>query len=357
LVIFYSILLSGNELILAQEQDIPQEARTRGIIFIPGAFYTPETDWGLAAGLLYYFQGFGGFDRDKPSSISANIIYTLKNQKKFTVIPKIRINNSEYLLSSRISFTDYPEKYYGIGNNNSADDYTGYTSKGIEAWLNASRRIYKNLYAGLNINYINNNIIDIDDTDTRTYDFLSSFNRKEILSLGIKFTWDSRDNTFYTSKGTYLDILMEVYIKEFLSDYGFQSYLIDLRNFQSFGKDILAFQAYFHFNTSGCPFFAMPTLGGPGLLRGVVQNLYRDLNLMAFQAEYRMPLGNKISLVFFAGAGDTAGRADAFRLANLKYSAGAGIRYRLSDNGINFRLDIGYSREDFNFYLGVLEAF
>lgn len=349
------IILCLSHIILFSEDE---DRKDSGIVFVPGAFYTPETDWGFAAGLLYYFQCCNSYDINRPSSLSANIIYTLENQKMLTLIPNLFIDNGRFISNSRINLRDYPEKFYGIGNDN-PDEYSLFTNKGIQFSSKFSRLIFDNTYAGININYKNTYITDIENNDSEKYAYLISYGRTQLLGIGLHLSYDTRDNLFYTSEGTYINLSAEFFSSNIFgfNDFDFESYIIDMRYFYPIYTNVFAIQTYFHLNSKDCPFYSMPTLGGPSLLRGVIQNRYRDRNLLAFQSEYRMPVSRKFTLIFFGGLGNVYNKLDDLEFDKTRYGIGAGLRYRLSDTGINLRADIGYSDKDINFYLGVLEAF
>ncbi len=332
-----------------------QETESSGIIFVPGAFYQPETRWGLAAGLLYFFQPDEDSNSQKPSSISTNIIYTQNNQKMITIIPTFYLNNQEFISRSEIRFRDYPEKFYGTGNT-SNDDYTEFTAKGYQFSSSLKKKIYKDLYAGLSFDYKNIGISELDGGEPERQKYLSSFDDSAVFGAGLHISYDTRDNIFYSLRGELYNIMIDLYNASLFSDYSFTSYQIDFRFFRPLYGNSIALQLYSHFNTGDCPFYFMPSLGGPSLLRGITRYRYRDNNLIAVQAEYRIRLSEKFAAAVFAGIGSTFSDISEMSFNEVKISGGAGLRYKLSSNGVNFRFDIAFGGEGTKFYLGVLEA-
>ena len=93
-------------------------------------------------------------------------------------------------------------------------------------------------------------------------------------------------------------------------------------------------------------------------MRGYYLGRYRDIGILALQAEYRLPLWKRIGLVGFAGLGDVFERIGDFRLDRLKYSIGGGIRFKLdAREGTNLRVDFALGKKSFGVYFTAREAF
>jgi hemolysin activation/secretion protein len=137
-------------------------------------------------------------------------------------------------------------------------------------------------------------------------------------------------------------------------------WILDLRNYQEFGRGHLAyFQFYAKFlGGSKIPFRNMALLGGDKLLRGYFRGRYRDHNMYVIQAEYHSPPLWRLSLVVFAGLGDVYRLPADLRLRESKPSGGIGLRYRVfRDRRLNLRFDAALGRNDGGIYLGIGEAF
>lgn len=63
-------------------------------------------------------------------------------------------------------------------------------------------------------------------------------------------------------------------------------------------------------------------------------------------------------VVGFVGLGDVVHKINNFAFKNIKWALGAGIRYILSrGEKINFRFDVGFTKESVGVYFMVSEAF
>jgi hypothetical protein len=70
-----------------------------------------------------------------------------------------------------------------------------------------------------------------------------------------------------------------------------------------------------------------------------------------------VPITGPLSATAFAAVGDVAHSVSALRLDTTKFAGGAGLRWRLTGEGANVRLDVAAGGEGVEFYLLVLEAF
>ena len=76
------------------------------------------------------------------------------------------------------------------------------------------------------------------------------------------------------------------------------------------------------------PFYFLPRLGGGGLMRGYETSRFIDTQAVLASAEYRWQAMRRLQVVSFVDVGQVAPSIDAFRLSDLRTSAGVGIRYR-----------------------------
>jgi hypothetical protein len=120
---------------------------------------------------------------------------------------------------------------------------------------------------------------------------------------------------------------------------------------------VLAAAAYVEQAFGDVPFTLLPKLGSTGYLRGWREGRFRDHLATATQVELRVPLPDRFGAVVFASAGEVARDAGALRADTLRFSGGAGLRFRLTPEGTNIRLDVAESSAGAEVYLLLLEAF
>jgi outer membrane protein assembly factor BamA len=181
----------------------------------------------------------------------------------------------------------------------------------------------------------------------------------QALGLGASLVRDTRSSTVYPRHGAYHQLLIDAFLRVWMGDYRFGRYTLDLRRYVPVGRShVLALQALGVATSGGPPFDRLPELGGDRLLRGYYQGRYRDRDLIAFQAEYRMPLFWRVGAAGFVGAGQVGDGLGSLALDRFHVAAGAGLRFLLAqDEGLNIRADFAFGEEDSGLYLSLGEAF
>ena len=187
---------------------------------------------------------------------------------------------------------------------------------------------------------------------------LTGWNGYSAVALGASVTWDTRDGTFWPSRGT----LAQAWWVQAPAAVGrhrpFGRGVAELRRFLPLGRGAtLGLHAYGEAVEGDPPFTLLPKLGSTRFLRGFREGRYRDRVSWATQAELRVPVRGRVSAAAFAAVGDVAPSLRALSLQSVKVAGGAGLRFRLTDAGANIRVDGAISRFGPELYVLVLEAF
>ncbi len=323
-------------------------------IALPIAFYGEETNVGLGvSGGYYYVNG-----DNKISSIQGNMVYTLKNQVSFSVLPKIYSSTRDFYYSGHVKLNYYPDKFFGVGRNTPDSLEEGYTSKDISLLLQRQRILFGVLMVGAQVqaNYYQAKDIKMDGLLSRG---VLGMDDKFTVGAGLLLTWDTRDNMFYASDGEFYKASLMVYNKIFGSTLNISRLTLDLRNFYPLGRNhIVALQVYGDMTWGDTPFQLMPNLGGGDILRGYYKGRYRDKMMLCAQAEYRFPIYKWLKGTAFAGVGDVANDLDRFDISQSKVAYGAGLRARVNPVNVHLRFDVAFTRDrEPAFYFTASEAF
>ena len=301
----------------------------------------------------------GQSDFVRESTISPFFLYTLKNQ----IISAVNLNlfpAGGNALNGSVRFFNFPDSYFGLGNSNDPDISEQYTNTFFQVEGRFLKPLSEKAFLGAALDFQHNSITDIVDGGMLAGDVPVGINGGTLLGLGPAFRFDSRNNTIYPNKGYFLTVRS---LFNFVGDFNFSSYLVDLRKYISVKNEdnILAFQLLGSF-TGGdeAPFYKLPQLGGDARLRGISNaSLYRDRQMVYAQAEYRRPLFWRLGMTVFAGAGDVASDLDGFQLSEFKYVGGIGGRFAaIPEDKLNLRVDLGIARGgQVAIYAGISEAF
>ncbi|MBL7073982.1 BamA/TamA family outer membrane protein [candidate division KSB1 bacterium] len=333
--------------------DMENQESSPGIGAFPVIFYSDQTRWAGGAGVQLVFRGQS---EQQSSTIGILAFYTQNKQYVIQGRPEIYLKEGAYKFSGEFAYLYFPDKFYGIGNNTSKD-YEDYTSRLFAIKPSIQKKIYSNLYVGLQYGHYDAKLTDTEEGKLLDSGVILGGEGGVVSGAGINATWDSRDNNLYPTSGSYHQLTAVSSGPSLGSNFTFNSYLLDFRHYRPvFDEHIIAFRGVIGLSTGNPPFQMMNQLGG--YLRGYKITRFVDKNLVAVQAEYRLPLFRRLGLVGFAGFGQVAENVGKISLKELKPSAGFGIRFALiPEQKVNLRIDLGMGKDDSSFDINIMEVF
>ncbi len=336
---------------------ISSNSDTWQFVPIPVVAYMPETSLVGSLALTAYSDREGD---NKKDDIMLSFYYTLKNQLGFSFLGNKYLNNHTVKLSTELNASKFPTKYYGIGNDVKKCDEETFESRNIGIIPSFMLEIYKNFYAGVLLNFYTDRLKDMEEDRELTSGSVKGSEGISQLGAGIVIDYDTRDSFSYPHKGVLYSFKWKSFNKHTASDYSFNYLFMDLKNyFRIKGDHVIGLNARYEMTLGSVPFQLLPLLGGSNVMRGFVQDKYRDKHYAALQTEYRFPLFWRIGAAVFASAGDVAPDASGFKFQDIKTAGGCGIRVNLDrKQHINLRFDLAYNSDgEMNLYMNLLEAF
>lgn len=323
---------------------------------IPVVSYLPETGvgGGASAGLHLHIDGAA-----RPTSVFATALYTTERQGLLDLAVD-STRPSGWVLGARARALHYPDRFYGIGPHTQSSQMEHFTRRSIELAASAEFPVpgAGGVRVGPRVDLRAEEITDKDAGGRLAAGAVPGANGSSSVAGGLSATWDTRDRPFWPSRGSLVQGWI-VFAPEQTSRSGaFSRAVLELRHFAPLGSGrVLGLHAYGERAIGDVPFTVLPRLGNTRFLRGIREGRYRDHVGWTLQSELRSPLFWRISGVAFAAVGDVAPRLEAVNLRDPKVAGGAGLRYRLTDEGANIRLDVAASRLGVQLYVLVLEAF
>ena len=182
----------------------------------------------------------------------------------------------------------------------------------------------------------------------------------QTLSLGFKVMRDTRDSLFYPRHGSWADFNAAFYREGIGSDFDFEKYMGSFNIYRSLNRhQVIAARVSMCAVNGDTPFFDLCYLGMEEDLRGYRMGLFQDERMLAAQAEYRLELFWRFSVVGFFGVGQVATGFDQFKKANWLPGGGFGFRILVAkENHINLRIDFAWGRDNNSAtYINGAEAF
>lgn len=331
------------------------------ILAFPLIALSTETSWVFGAGGAYIFKTSKKDLSLRTSTMPLLLLYTLKDQILAGIGANIFLPKENYIIRFENTYSRFPDKFWGIGNDTPASAEESYTFSQFFINPAISRKIRRNLFAGVGIEYQHVFNIKYDSGGNFEKDKVTGIYNKEeynVFGLSALITYDSRNHAYTPNKGSLFRVRFSNFNQTRASDYNFQSLDIDFRKFiQLKPQNILAIQYYGLMTFGDVPYRNLAQLGGSMMMRGYYQGRYRDKMIMAAQAEYRFPVVWRFGAVAFASAGQVGDNLTQFNFKRMHYAAGAGIRFSvLPSENFNLRVDAAYG-DKWNVYVLLTESF
>jgi len=320
-----------------------------------------ETGWSFGGAGSFTFHLKAHDTATRTSNVQALALYTTRGQFVVALNGSIYFPGERYILNQQLSYSSFPDNFWGLGNTAPDSAKESYKFKQYYVYLHPQRLVGRNLFLGIVYEY--QRVFNTDYKPGGIFDKQDIAGREgyHVSGLGLSVTYDTRNNSFSPDRGGMMQFSFNHFFPSLGSDYQYTNFVIDLRKFiRLYKQQVLALQAYGFFNAGEVPLRSLAFLGGANSLRGFYEGRYRDKNMAALQAEYRMPLFWRLGAVAFGGAGNIGPSLSDLNFQGLKYSYGGGLRVALNKSEkLNLRLDYGIGKGKGNdgFYLQLGEAF
>ncbi len=345
------------------EPIIPDTTNTerKGKIFpSPVVGYTPETRLYFGAGCVYYLPPSKKYPETNPAVLKLVAVYTLNKQIESNFSGDSYYKNNLYKFNYSISYFEYPDHFFGIGNYTLEEDREKYDFDYFNFYFNAQRLIHPNFYAGVKTFFENTKVYNKDSTGFFSTQEIIGEDGGRNTGLGLWLTYDTRDNIYFPLEGMNIDVSGVVHNRVLGSDFNYVDYLLEISQFNKMGKDdVLGFNFYGIFVPGSPPFNRLAELGGDKHMRGNFEGRFRDQNYLSLQSEYRITFWKYFAVNIFAGIGEVADEFSNFSASGLKYSIGAGGRlFIVPEDKLSLRVDYAFGSEgQSGLYVTFREAF
>jgi outer membrane protein assembly factor BamA len=312
-------------------------------IYLPKIYYSSERGVGFGGQIFRLFRW------PDPASPSASDIrlrgrITTKGQGEAELIASIHMGGGRYDVKGKINYNTLALRFYGIGPDTHSDDEEIYEPQSMQAYVEVFRHLNSYLRVGFRSEFNQVALLDVEEGGLLDTENIPGTNDEIILGSGLLVDWDTRNSKFYPTSGSYHQLFYLVFDDAFGSDHDFHNYNVDLRKYFSLGRGQVLAGQFFIFGTDReVPFWRLAALGGRSHTRGYRTARYIDRVLLAFQAEYRLPLTRRVELALFGGMGDVGPKLKSLQLEHMKPTVGAGLRLNTSSNdGVRIRLDAAF---------------
>lgn len=213
---------------------------------------------------------------------------------------------------------------------------------GSKKWFAGIRYMYSKSDAIFNLGTVVPGLPSIDDNMTTS-------------SLGIMANYDSRNNNYYPTAGSYFEFVWTRDQDDWGSDFEFDR----LTSFYNYylpvsEKGVLVLRADVANAHGDVPFYLLPSLS----LRGFPSGQYKDNTSLSGHIEWRRKINSRWGFIMFYEAGNVAASMDKIFQTDTITAYGGGIRWQVTeDKLLNLGIDVGFSEDDYAVYVQVGEKF
>ena len=331
------------------------------LLVFPLTALSTETSWVFGVANVFLFKTSKRDSTLRISTMPSGFLYTLNKQILIAIGANIFLPKEKYIIRFENTFSKFPDKFWGIGNNTPESAAESYTFSQFYINPQLHKKIKRNFFLGAGWDY--QHVFDI------AYDSAGNFAQQEVVGIynrsqyqvsGYSFfaMHDSRNHTYMPNKGSLLRIKFSNFNQHVGSDYNFQGLEIDFRKFIKIrSSQTLAMQYLSTFTFGEVPYRNLALLGGNAIMRGYYGGRYRDRKFLGAQVEYRFPIYWRLGGTTFASAGQVADQLNDFHFGGFKLAGGVGLRFAvLPSEKLNLRFDVAHG-ESLNYYIVLAEAF
>lgn len=331
-------------------------------LIAPIPIHSPAIGSGLVLGLGYIFKLNQEDDVSPPSAIGAGALFTSNGTRGGAVGAKLYLKKDLYRVTLAGGRARVNYDFFGTGIiAGNEGRFIPLTSRGTALFGEMLRRVKEKIYVGGRVQYRKLSIaIRPQDGDAEGRPVIDNLElNARTVALGLKTTRDTRNDSFYPTKGSLFDFTSDFFDQAWGSRFEYQVYKTDFNRYLTLApRHVLAYRAMGCAANGRVPFYDLCLYGAMNDLRGYTAGRYQDRRMFATQAEYRVELPKRFGLVAFGGFGGVARHLNEFRMDQLLPAAGAGARFRLTkETHVNLRVDLAVGRNGHTVTIGVGEAF
>lgn len=346
--------------LIAQESEAP---KSWGVVPLPIIAYSPDFGGMFgAAAILFYGPDVGVPDQEKRglrnNTVALNTIVTTNGSFIGALATTNYLDQERYRWDNSVAGSRIPRTFFGLGPE--ADEKEEYTSLSFGGETNFNVQAAEDLFVGPLYQYEFFSIEERESGGVLAAEELPGSDTDIVASgVGARMIWDTTGGVFWPTRGFIVDTDLRYFPESLGSSYDFGLYGADLRRYITvFGNHVLALQGRYRGSWGDVPFQFLPSLGGDGPMRGLLEQRYRDDVAATVQAEYRLPINRRFGVVGFVSAGQVAEEAAELELAEPRVAGGFGLRIALNgEQKLNLRIDVAFSEVGTSPYVNMMEAF
>ncbi|HWA35159.1 MAG TPA: BamA/TamA family outer membrane protein, partial [Cyclobacteriaceae bacterium] len=277
--------------------------KQRRLVLFPVIVKSPEYLWGGGIAGTYFFNLWHD-STTRTSNIKNVTFYTLRQQLVLASDGTIYFPGEKYIFHFIASASHFPDRFWGLGNDTPPEAEEKYAISQYDLFPQLLRKVVSDFYLGISYEFQNVYTFEYESGGLFDQQNITGRYGGQISGAGALITWDSRNNAFSSSQGLYVQYYIGFYNHAIGSDFDFTLHNLDVRKYFPMRKNrVLAFQVNLVHNSGNTPVRDLANIGSSSYMRGYYEGRYTDRNMLAFQAEWRVPVTERWGFTTFAGIG------------------------------------------------------
>ncbi|MFW5695708.1 MAG: BamA/TamA family outer membrane protein [Alkalispirochaeta sp.] len=347
----------------ASAQEPNEEYRHWAVVPVPIIAYSPDTGgmFGLAA--MFFYGPDVGIPEDARRGLRNNVasvngIWTTSGSYVAAVSATNYLAAQRYRWDNSFGAVYAPGVYFGIGPN--ADSEETYTEMQLGGETRFSFLVAPDVYLGPLFQWESVSVNDTESDGELAAGLLTGSHGDMFLSgSGLGLIRDTTGGVFWPEDGSVATADVRGFSPLVGSSESFGLYRLQYARYLPVWSDhILALQGRLCGSWGEVPFQYRPSIGGDGVMRGLLKGRYRDTVSAIAQVEYRMPVSRSVAIVGFGSAGQVGTSVAGLSPNGVKGAGGVGFRVALNkDQRLNLRIDVAIAPSGVSPYLNMGEAF
>lgn len=317
-----------------------------GFVPIAMPITEPAIGYGIGGGLIFIDKASGddqaGFGRPDLSGVGG--MATENGTWGFGAMDVRHWRKDTLQTQAAVFYASVNLDFYGLSDKNASKEQPlSYNLEPMGGFVQIKARLAESLYwAGLNFAYATTKVQF--DASTTTPGVPEHQNESRLSGLTPSFSFDSRNNIFTPTNGTYLETALGLFSPAFGGDDQFQRGSLTLIHYLPLTPSwTLGVRADACLSGGDVPFYMRPYIA----LRGTPAMRYQGESEAQIEGELRWQFWQRFSVVGFAGHGATWNDYERFEQTRSVTTGGAGIRYEIAKKyGLHMGLDIAFGPDD-----------
>lgn len=358
----------SHDSIVIVENTLKKVTKNVNFTILPGPVAGPSEKLGFAV-LPMLVYNLSKKDQLSPPSASALLIFFDFYGSWATALKQsFYWNQNKWRAFISVGMGDMKLKYFGIGGDttivsNNSSNYVWTHQSGLNVSLSCFRKIYSGLYGGLEYRY---NMSQLESSDSVSELILNASGLpvgkiyESVLTPA--FVWDNRDNIFWSARGYYAGLSLQLADRMINSSRNYGVVTASVNGYHALLKNshnlILAWHFYAQSGWGELPFVRYATYGQGDEVCGYTRGKYVDYSEATIQAELRCELWKFISCGAYIGTGKAFPSFAVFGQSVWLHFAGARLYFNIiPSRNIRLRFDATIARQDWGLYVGIGQAF